>query len=240
MAFEERHGVIIVAKNADKILDVQVWDSLEEVVSTVPKILTDSTMAVVFNIPSGENELILPGPGSGNIEDNCPGLLAILSGDQADDVPPSGKKSTAWLFSWNPLKYDWYDYDDVLEESKNGGYCGNWSCANSNARKGDRFYMVRLGRCDHRGIIASGTILSDPYTEGHYNDTDDNPRPMQYVDIRIENALDFDREPILEMSWLKLNLPVQNWAPQQSGIRIRETCTDALFDEWEAILGLGK
>ena len=70
----------------------------------------------------------------------------------------------AYLFGWNPLKWEWAAIDDDIARLKSEGKLEEaWSVASHKSiRPGDRAYVVRLGQ-EPKGIFASGYISSEPY-----------------------------------------------------------------------------
>ena len=70
----------------------------------------------------------------------------------------------AYLFGWNPLKFEWADIkDDIKQLAETGVLEDNWSVVSHKTIKpGDRAYIVRVG-VEPKGIFASGFIATMPY-----------------------------------------------------------------------------
>ena len=141
------------------------------------------------------------------------------------------KLSHGWLLSWNPKKWDWADFDVAVQDIRDGrAYCMGWNCSNSHIQIGDRVFLVRLGQ-EPRGIIASGYVISDAYTEKNYDVSKDTD--MNYVDIALTEIIDYRASGILTTEYLNQKYPDQCWSPQSSGIMIREQVYSGLLKDWE-------
>jgi len=134
----------------------------------------------------------------------------------------------AYLFGWNPLKFEWAGLDDDIKTlAATGKYEDNWSAASHKTiQPGDRAYIVRVG-VEPKGIFASGTISSAPYLAFRKG------RHYYRVNILLDVLLNPDKEPILALAILKTgNLAAQTWTPQASGISIRPQLVDELEGVW--------
>lgn len=83
------------------------------------------------------------------------------------------KNTSTFLFTWNPLKWNWTDLQKSIDYLENVGYVvRRWSCGNSkNIKKGDRIFLVRLGE-KPRGIMGSGYAKSSYYIAPHWDRTE--------------------------------------------------------------------
>jgi hypothetical protein len=134
----------------------------------------------------------------------------------------------AYLFGWNPLKWEWAGLDDDINKlTVTGKFEENWSIASHKIiQPGDRAYLIRLG-LEPRGIFASGFIISKPYLVPR------NGRLRYRIDIALDVLLNPVKESILSMDILKTgNLAAQTWAPQASGISIKPQLVDELEGLW--------
>ncbi|MCR8561855.1 hypothetical protein KXD93_29640 [Mucilaginibacter sp. BJC16-A38] len=139
----------------------------------------------------------------------------------------------AYLFGWNPVKWEWRELDDDIQKLKTTGKLeDNWSViSHKSIQPGDRAYMIRLG-VEPRGIFASGFIASAPYPAYR------NGRHYYRITIALDVLLNPVKESILSMDILKTgNLAEQNWTPQASGISIRPQIVDELEGVWLNFLG---
>lgn len=142
--------------------------------------------------------------------------------------PFRGLGGKAYLFGWNPIKFRWEDMDDDIEKlHTTGELIDNWSVASHKTiQPGDRAYLVRLG-VEPKGIFGSGYIASEPYLASRKG------RIYHRINISIDVLLNPLKEPILTFDILKTgNLAEQTWAPQASGISIRQHLVDELEGVW--------
>jgi hypothetical protein len=138
----------------------------------------------------------------------------------------------AYLFGWNPIKFEWADIDeDIKKLAVTGKLVDNWSVASHKTiQPGDRAYIVRVG-VEPKGIFASGIISSEPYLAFRKG------RHYYRINITLDVLLNPDKEPILTLAILKTgNLAAQTWTPQASGISIRPELVDELEGVWRDLL----
>jgi len=141
----------------------------------------------------------------------------------------------AYLFGWNPIKFEWADIDkDIKKLAATGSYTDNWSVvSHKTIQPGDRAYIVRVG-VEPKGIFASGVISSTPYPAVR------NGRHYYRIEITLDVLLNPDKENILSLDVLKTgNLAAQTWTPQASGISIRPELVDELEGVWLSFLDNG-
>ena len=134
----------------------------------------------------------------------------------------------AYLFGWNPLKFEWADIDDDIQKlATTGEFTDNWSViSHRSIQPGDRAYIVRVG-VEPKGIFASGVISSEAYPAFRKG------RHYYRIEIKLEVLLNPAKEQILTLDILKTgNLAAQNWTPQASGISIRRELVDELEGVW--------
>jgi hypothetical protein len=139
----------------------------------------------------------------------------------------------AYLFGWNPVKWEWAGLDnDIKTLVGTGKFEENWSVASHKTiQPGDRAYVIRLGK-EPRGIFASGFIASEPYHAYR------NGRKCYRIDIAFDVLLNPEKESILTMDILKTgDLAAQNWTPQASGISIKPQLVDEVEGVWLNFLG---
>ena len=138
----------------------------------------------------------------------------------------------AFLFGWNPVKFEWADLDEDIARLRSGEVLeDNWSAASHKAiQPGDRAFVVRVG-VEPKGIFASGSISSEPYVAYR------NGRHYYRVNIQFDILLNPDKEPILTLAILKTgDLAKQTWTPQASGISIKPELVDELEGVWQDFL----
>src|ERR1700754_3048599 len=100
----------------------------------------------------------------------------------------------AYLFGWNPTKWEWADLDSDIEKLKSTGELeDNWAViSHKSIRPGDRAYIVRLG-VEPRGIFASGTIAADAYPAFR------NGRHYYRIKIALDVLINPEKQPILSL-----------------------------------------
>ncbi|HEY0245824.1 MAG TPA: hypothetical protein VGC01_09695 [Mucilaginibacter sp.] len=139
----------------------------------------------------------------------------------------------AYLFGWNPLKFEWADIDeDIKNLARTGKYEDNWSVvSHKTIQPGDQAYIVRVG-VEPKGIFASGIVSSEAYPALRKG------RHYYRINIALDVLLNPDKEAILTLDILKTgNLAAQTWTPQASGISIRPQLVDELEGVWLSFLG---
>lgn len=137
-----------------------------------------------------------------------------------------------FLFTWNPKRWHWDDLPQaVYEANVEGQYLDKWSCGvTKNISVGDRAFLIRLGE-PPKGMIGSGTIVSEPYESAHWN----AEKAEQGVTVYRVNIL-FDvlsEIPILDEQVLSSGgLADHNWYPRASGTIIPENIAKQLEVIW--------
>jgi EVE domain len=125
---------------------------------------------------------------------------------------------TAILGTWNPALWQWHDVADVIVATAKGlGVVHTWSVNNRShgIKPGDRFYLLKVG--EHpRGIVGSGTILSEPYQGLHWDGTPG--KTTKEVDVEFDRVIDPDQ--VLPASVLSEQLTHTHWKPVSSGTTI--------------------
>ena len=125
---------------------------------------------------------------------------------------------TAILGTWNPSLWPWRDLAETIAATAEGrGVVRTWSVARRRygIKPGDRFYLLKIGK-HPRGIIASGTILSEPYAAPHWDGTPG--RTTKLVDIEFDRVI--DAEEVLPASELSEQLTRTYWKPASSGTTV--------------------
>ncbi|MCY4127732.1 MAG: AAA family ATPase [Gammaproteobacteria bacterium] len=159
-------------------------------------------------------------------------------------VPPLSSvwredKRQAFLFSWNPNRWDWPSFAEDRLATRDGQFVvHDWSCNNRDARRGDRAFLVRSGS-DPRGIIAIGDIATDPQRASHWEEEKRGEGvEYQFVKVlftRIQDPTYGD--PYLAKSNLDgINVDQQVWFPQSSGIAIKPRTAKLLEQVWGEIV----
>jgi len=144
----------------------------------------------------------------------------------------NAQKNT-FLFSWNPIKFNWPEIGEQAELLRNGGKVEeSWTCAShKKVKPGDRAFISVVG-VKQRGLFASGNISSEPFI-GRNRKGNDAYRVMIDLDVLLDPAT----ESILTLDILALGrMEKQLWTPQASGILIRPELVEELEALWQDFL----
>jgi 5-methylcytosine-specific restriction enzyme A len=144
--------------------------------------------------------------------------------------------NNTFLFTWNPVKFDWGDINANIEEIEKSGYTMlHWAnISYRNVKPGDRAFLMRLGE-EPKGIIGSG-VIKDGAIPGRHWSGDNKVR--YYAKIKFDTILHPDMEPLLSLKFLRSGkLGKFNWTPQASGIEIPAAYVDELETAWFNFLG---
>lgn len=137
----------------------------------------------------------------------------------------------AYLFVWNPDKWNWTTLEKAIEElQKSGKTTERWSCRSYRTIKpGDRAFLARVGSAP-RGIFGAGYVSSEPFLSKHWSDED---KEVFRVLIDFEVLLNPNKEPVLTTGILITgDLSRQQWTPQSSGISIKPELISELEAVW--------
>lgn len=137
---------------------------------------------------------------------------------------------TAILGTWNPALAPWHKISDVIRATARGGaVLDTWSVARRRygIAPGDRFYLLKVGK-HPRGIVGSGTILSEPFPAPHWDGTPG--KTTNLVEIEFDRVIDPDR--VLPASELSTHLTHTYWKPASSGTTIHAADEDQLAAMW--------
>lgn len=148
----------------------------------------------------------------------------------------------AWLLTWNPNNWNWFDFDDNVVQTQSGRTClGEWSCANTHVKVGDRVFLTMLGTQNNNGIIASGFAGSESYEDDHWDSQRAaNGEKTRYIDVNFDWIADFRQQPYIRQEVLVQKFPDQKWNPQGSGISIKEQYIEALEALWLSVRSRGE
>ncbi|NDG72344.1 MAG: HNH endonuclease [Proteobacteria bacterium] len=145
-----------------------------------------------------------------------------------------------YLFTWNPDRWDWQSLEEDNKIYRQSGFLDSrWSCGvTKRIVPGDRAFLIKLGREEPRGIIASGYSLSAPFEAPHYSDP---AKTANYIHLRYDVLLNPGTEELLDSYLLAKELPDVRWSPQGSGISIAPEAAFRLEELWRnhiSIIGL--
>ena len=141
------------------------------------------------------------------------------------------------ILKWNPAfsSYSMLHYlNDMYTLREEGVSDYNWSVWDWNQiHKGDRFFWVKVGMYGQTGIVASGTITSEPYKD---EDWSGKGRETYYVDFLPDVLLNPDALPILTCAELEKTIPDFEWAKGHSGMVLNDEQVQKLEEVWAAFL----
>lgn len=135
------------------------------------------------------------------------------------DVEPI-REPKAYILRWNPAisSFTMDAYRDAIERFPDG-FQMDWSIYEwEEARKGDHFYMLRVGE-RNTGVVFRGVFLSEPY-EG--DDWAGKGKKRHYVDIDCYEATDPDENPLVTIEELQQAIPEIDWLKGHSGQLLTE------------------
>ena len=137
-----------------------------------------------------------------------------------------------YLMRWNPSisSFKEKDYEECVANMQKGAFCINWSIYEwEEARKGDSFYMMRVGD-DKAGIVFNGLFLSDPYPA---DDWAGSTKRRMYVDMVCINPVESGEMPSLSLEKLQKTIPRIDWSKSCSGILLPNEVATELDKLWE-------
>lgn len=190
----------------------------------------DCLAAIVgFDVQPG-TRFRFQGPGKPSIEDpngdSCIWQVAL-------ELVPIRDDSKSYLMRWNPSisSFTEKDYKECVEKMSSRGFYLNWSISEwEEARRGDTFYMMRVGD-DKAGIVFGGIFLSDPYVS---EDWAGSTKRRLYVDMICTPVVEPGKKPELSLEKLQAEMPDFEWAKGHSGVLLSEevaTKLEILLDE---------
>lgn len=137
-------------------------------------------------------------------------------------------EANAFLYLWNPKKWDWCDLQDAIYSVNNGDiYDMYWNCGNTKKIQiGDLFFLMRLG-VQPKGIIGCGYVSSLPRPLTHWDD-----ELAQAGKKCLQTSLLFkvlNEIPIVSLAELEQKYPDYKWAPQAGGLSIPQKIASDLL-----------
>lgn len=147
----------------------------------------------------------------------------------------SGKR--AWLLTWNPDNWNWEDYEEVCNSTKEGEKTTvPWTCASKQPMIGDEVFLIKTGK-QPRGIIAHGRVLKASYEAPHYAPEKAAVGIMSgHIDVEYDWIQHYEKEEMLLQDDLKEKFPQQQWSPMGSGIEIKGEYLPELRKIWKELI----
>ncbi|WP_170982695.1 HNH endonuclease [Dyadobacter frigoris] len=137
------------------------------------------------------------------------------------------ENDSAFLFTWNPKKWNWNIEKATEELQDSGRYKTRWICSSHrSAKPGDRVFIILVGSKTN-GIFGSGFIASVP----EKSFTLEN-KEAYFVQIDFEILFNPLTTNALPTSLLENKFEEQLWSPQSSGISIKQKYINQLEQVW--------
>ena len=143
------------------------------------------------------------------------------------EVVPVPVAPRYYLMRWNPSisSFTEKDYEECMKNQVHGMFRLNWSINEwEEARRGDIFYMMRVGD-DKAGLVFNGQFISDPYPG---EDWAGSTKRRMYVDMICMNAAEAGAEPVIPLAALQKAIPAIEWSRGHSGVRLADDVIDEL------------
>ena len=148
----------------------------------------------------------------------------------------TSESGRVWLISWNQNNWDWENFSEICEATKNGRmFVESWACASSKPQVGDEVFLIKLGD-QPRGIIGHGTVERPSYEKSHYNAAKAaEGKKEKAIDVRFDRLIDFSKDTFISQGELNAKCAGQQWSPQSSGIEIKQEVLPTLHSLWEEV-----
>lgn len=152
-----------------------------------------------------------------------------------------GFMRNTFLLRWNPAlsSYTMERLDEDMTDWANGEWCDDfdWSVHDwQKARKGDRFFMLRVGE-GNTGVFAAGRFTSDPFLG---DDWSGKGREVHYMTMEFETVFHPERAEIISTEELRAELPEIDWSGGHSGVMLDAESAERLELMWRDYVGRNK
>lgn len=152
-----------------------------------------------------------------------------------------GFMRNTFLLRWNPAlsSYTMERLDEDMTDWANGEWCDDfdWSVHDwQKARKGDRFFMLRVGE-GNTGVFAAGRFTSDPFLG---DDWSGKGREVHYMTMEFETIFHPERAEIITTEELRAELPEIDWSGGHSGVMLDAESAERLELMWRDYVGRNK
>lgn len=152
-----------------------------------------------------------------------------------------GFMRNTFLLRWNPAlsSYTMERLDEDMTDWANGEWSDDfdWSVHDwQKARKGDRFFMLRVGE-GNTGVFAAGRFTSDPFLG---DDRSGKGREVHYMTMEFETVFHPERAEIITTEELRAELPEIDWSGGHSGVMLDAESAERLELMWRDYVGRNK
>lgn len=154
----------------------------------------------------------------------------------------SESQHNTFILMWNPAisSYTMERLDSDMSEWAHSNWWGDdfdWSVHEwQKARKGDRFFMVRVGE-GNTGVFAAGRFTSEPYED---EDWSDKKRNVHYMQMEFEAVFHPERSEIITTAELEAELSHIDWRKGHSGQMLEAEDAVRLELMWRDFVGRNK
>lgn len=140
-------------------------------------------------------------------------------------------KPKTFILKWNPAisSFKYENYREAYAQCPNG-FSFNWSIHEwQKAKKGDHFYMIRVGE-GQTGAVWCGVFTSDPYKA---EDWSGKGREVYYMDMDIYELNEPDTQAYIPTEELQDAIPEVDWTKGHSGMLLTYEQAYKLDKLWE-------
>ena len=135
------------------------------------------------------------------------------------EVVPILREQKAYLMRWNPKisSFAVKDFKECVADRIHDMFRLEWSIHEwEEARRGDSFYMIRVGD-NKAGIIFFGQFVTDPYPD---EDWKGSTKRKMYVDMVCTIPCGLIAKPLVSLKKLQKAIPEVEWTKGHSGVRL--------------------
>ena len=145
-----------------------------------------------------------------------------------------------YLLTWNPSRWPWDDLQENINKiAQQGFHQDTWSCGvTKKIKPDDRIFIIKLGKEEPRGIVASGWATS-PFFEGkHWNKQQSLAgKTALYIAVHLDTILDPEKRVFKKHLSDNSIYTKMNWKPQASGVSIPDDVAAQLEIDWADFVG---
>ena len=136
-----------------------------------------------------------------------------------------------YVLVWNPAKWPFDNYKQALKDIQElGQHVRDWSCVSKKIKVGDAVLLKKTGK-GLRGIVASGTAVSEPYENRHWA-KNKTGQSKQYITVSFDRMADYFKNKILQVDD-KVDF---GFVPQASGCVLDDVKAKILMSRFHAYI----
>jgi 5-methylcytosine-specific restriction protein A len=143
---------------------------------------------------------------------------------------------TAYLLTWKPGEWGYASLKERIDQFGAGETTHRWSCGTTRKMLvGSRVFLMKQG--SGGGIFGSGSVVSEPFEEEHYNDEKRAAgKSAWYIMVKFDRLYDPVGGIKIDTNELKA-LDDQRWQSQGSGKKISDDLAVQLEARWGERVG---